>query len=46
MFTNYWRMKYEWVKEGKDWVRVEKIVNRWTGSEPVEEEIKKPTDNE
>lgn len=44
MFTNYSQMKYEWIKQGKDWVRVEKIVNRWTGSEPVEEEIKKPTD--
>lgn len=37
-------MKYEWIKQGKDWVRVEKIVNRWIGADPVEDEIKKPTD--
>jgi hypothetical protein len=36
--------EYEWIKKGKDWVRVEKPVNKWKGIPPIEDEIKKPTD--
>jgi hypothetical protein len=34
--------QYEWIKEGKDWVRVEKPFNKWKGIPPIEDEIKKP----
>lgn len=34
--------QYEWIKKGKDWVRVEKPVNKWKGIPPIEDEIKKP----
>jgi hypothetical protein len=34
--------QYEWIKEGKDWVRVEKPLNKWKGIPPIEDDIKKP----
>ena len=46
MFTKCWLMKYEWIKQGKDYIRVPIVVNTWKGIPPTEEEIKKPTDNE
>jgi len=36
--------QYEWIKKGSDWVRVEKVVNKWKGIPPIEEDIKKPLD--
>jgi hypothetical protein len=36
--------EYEWIKNGKDWIRVEKPVNKWKGIPPIEDEIKKPLD--
>lgn len=36
-------IKYEWIKQGKYWIRVEKPVNKWKGIPPIEDEIKKPT---
>ena len=34
--------EYEWIKKGKDWVRVEKPVNKWNSTPPIEDDIKKP----
>jgi hypothetical protein len=34
--------EYEWIKKGKDWIRVEKPLNKWKGIPPIEDEIKKP----
>lgn len=36
--------EYEWIKKGKDWIRVEKPVNKWKGIPPIEDDIKKPLD--
>ena len=37
-------MLYEWIKQGKDYIRVPIVVNTWNGTPPTEDEIKKPTD--
>ena len=37
--------EYKWIKEGKDWVRIQIPVNKWKGIPPIEDQIKKPTDN-
>jgi hypothetical protein len=34
--------KYEWVKNGSYWVRIQIPVNKWKGIPPIEDEIKKP----
>ena len=34
--------KFEFVKRGKDYVRVEKIINKWYVKPPIEEDILKP----
>jgi hypothetical protein len=36
--------EYKWIKEGKDWVRIQIPVNKWKGIPPIEVEIKKPLD--
>jgi hypothetical protein len=36
--------EYEWIKKGKDWIRVEKPVNKWKGIPLIEDDIKKPLD--
>ena len=41
-FQRQYKPQYEFVKRGKTYVRVEKIVNKWNGQEPIEPEIKKP----
>ena len=35
------RKQYQFVKKGQYYIRVEKIVNTWNGKAPIEEEIKK-----
>lgn len=37
-------MRYEWIKQGKDYIRVAIVVNTWNDTPPIEDEIKKPTD--
>lgn len=34
--------KFVFVKQGKDYVRVEKIINKWYVKPPIEEDILKP----
>jgi hypothetical protein len=36
-------MKYEWIKQGQNYIRVPIVVNIWTCDPPIEDEIKKPT---
>lgn len=31
--------KFVFVKRGKDYVRVEKIINKWYGKPPIEDDI-------
>ncbi len=31
--------RFEFVKNGKDYVRVEKVINKWYGEKPIEDEI-------
>lgn len=38
-----YKPQYEFIKRGKTYVRVEKIVNKWNGQKPIEPEIKNPT---
>jgi hypothetical protein len=36
-------MQYEWIKQGKNYIRVPILVNTWNGTPPIEDDIKKPT---
>lgn len=31
--------KFEFVKRGREYVRVEKVINKWYGEKPFEDEI-------
>ena len=31
--------RFEFVKHGKDYVRVEKVINKWYGKAPIEDDI-------
>lgn len=39
------KKQYQFVKKGQYYVREEKIVNTWNGKEPIEDEIKKISDD-
>ena len=39
-FQPKYKPTYVFVKKGKTYHRVEKIVNRWNGQPPIEDEIK------